>query len=352
MPHRPCAYRHLGFHDRTTHLVLPGLVLLLVALIAASLLVGRFTVPFAELTASFAQLVRTGDSAGFATPAWSVIREVRLPRILLATLCGMGLSLSGAAMQGAFRNPLVGPDIVGVSAGAALGGVLALELGSGRAVVVVLAFLFGLGALVAAFGLSRLARANGSLGPVLSGIVVASFCHALVGIVETVADPETRLPSLVYWLLGGFSGATYDKVWLVATCTLVAGSLLIALRWRINLLSLEPADAGALGVEAERLRQLVVVLVAILVAAQVSVSGGIGWVGVILPHLARMLVGADHARLLPASALLGGIYLLAIDDLARTVTQQEIPIGILCAVIGAPLFALVFWKTHSSGWSA
>jgi len=276
---------------------------------------------------------------------------VRLPRILLVTLCGMGLAMAGAAMQGVFSNPLVGPEVCGVSAGASFGGVLAIMLGWSATATVSLAFAFGLGALVAAFGLARLAGRSGTLSLVLAGVIIGAFFGALVGLAQYVADPQTKLPSIVYWLLGSFAGTTYDKVALVAGVTLAAGSLLLALRWRINLLSLGQTDAEALGVNVEWLRWGVVALVSLLVATQVSVSGGVGWVGLIVPHLARMLVGPEHSRLLPASALLGGLYLLAMDDLARAATEQEIPIGLLTALIGTPVFALLFWKLQAKGWS-
>jgi iron complex transport system permease protein len=331
--------------------VLPALWASLFAAIILSLMVGRFTISLGDIIGCL-QSALTGSWRDAQSPEWTILMTVRVPRILMALFCGAGLALSGAAMQGTFRNPLVGPDIVGVTAGASLGGVLALELGCRYPMVVLFAFVLGLLALCSSFGLSKLARTNGSLGPVLSGIVIASFCHALVGVIETVADPETKLPSLIYWLLGGFSAASFEKVWLIGTCTLGAGSILLALRWRINLLSLQQADARALGVRTDQLRWIVVVLVALIVAAQVAVSGGVGWVGVIIPHLARMLVGANHSRLLPVSALLGGIYLLLVDDLARSVSSQEIPVGLLCASIGAPIFAFVFWKSHSAGWRA
>lgn len=331
-------------------LVMPALWLTLLASIFLSLMVGRYFISLHDLI-DCARATLAGSTMDTG-PAASILFSVRIPRILMALFCGVGLSISGAAMQGTFRNPLVGPDIVGVTAGASLGGILALELGLGSILVVASAFLLGLAALCASFGLSHVAKTNGSMGPVLAGIVIASFCHALVGVIQTIADPETKLPSLVYWLLGGFSGASFEKAWLVGSCTLVAGTVLIALRWRINLLSLHQADARALGVHTDNLRWIIVVLVALIVASQVAVSGGVGWIGVIIPHLARMLVGADHARLLPVSALLGGIYLLLIDDIARTVSAQEIPVGLLCACVGAPVFAFVFWKSHSSGWSA
>jgi iron complex transport system permease protein len=215
-----------------------------------------------------------------------------------------------------------------------------------------MAFGFGLTALVLAGGLAKLAGRGGALALVLAGVVVSTFFHAMVGFAETLADPDTKLPSIIFWLLGSFASATYAKVTLVAAITGFAGGLLCLLRWRINLLTMDLTDAEALGVPVERLRWAVIVLVALIVAAQVSVSGGVGWVGVIIPHLARMMVGANHSRLLPVSALLGGVYLLAMDDLARCISVQELPIGLLTAGVGAPIFAVVFWQTHKTGWTA
>jgi iron complex transport system permease protein len=212
-------------------------------------------------------------------------------------------------------------------------------------------WLFGLLALVIAFGLARLAGRASALALVLSGVIVGGFCAALVGLMQTLADPMVKLPSIVYWLLGSFAGATYEKVALVAGVTLFAGTLLLALRWRINLLSLGEVDAQALGINVNLLRWGLMGLVALLVAAQVSVSGGVSWVGLIVPHLARMLIGPEHTKLLPTAGFLGGIYLLGMDDIARSLTEQEIPIGLLTSVIGTPIFALLFWKTQSKGWA-
>jgi iron complex transport system permease protein len=282
---------------------------------------------------------------------WVVVEVVRLPRVLLATLCGIGLAMAGAAMQGVFRNPLVGPEVCGVSSGASFGGVLAILLGWSALGTQVLAFACGLGALFAASALAKLAGRTGTLTLVLAGVIISAFFGALVGLAQYVADPQTKLPSIVYWLLGSFANATYGKVAIVAGVTLLAGTGLVALRWRINLLSLGETDAQTMGINAAALRWGVVALVALLVAAQVSTSGGVGWVGLIVPHMARMLVGPEHSRLLPTAGLLGGLYLLAMDDLARAATDQEIPIGLLTAVVGTPVFALLFWKLQGQGWS-
>nr|WP_244427265.1 iron ABC transporter permease [Methyloferula stellata] len=323
----------------------------LIVLILFSLTLGRYPVPFSEVARIVFTTFPINAKGNYTNAPWVVVEIVRMPRILLVTLCGMGLAMSGAAMQGVFRNPLVGPEIAGVSSGAALGGVTAIMLSWPSLGIVGLAFGCGLLALFIAFSLAKLAGRASTLGLVLSGVIVGGFCGALVGLMQTLADPTLKLPSIVYWLLGSFAGATYDKVAIVAAATLFAGTLLMALRWRINLLSLGEDDAQALGVNVEALRWGLMGLVALLVAAQVSVSGGVGWVGLIVPHLARMLVGPEHTRLLPTAAFLGGIYLLGMDDIARSATEQEIPIGLLTSVVGTPIFALLFWKTQSNGWA-
>jgi iron complex transport system permease protein len=316
-----------------------------------SLRLGRYPVSVGEIVRIILTTSPIHATGLYSNAPWVVVEIVRIPRILTVTLCGMGLALSGAAMQGVFRNPLVGPEIAGVSTGASFGGVLAIMLALPMYGVVSLAFAFGMLALVIAFGLARLSGRGSMLALVLSGVIVGAFFGALVGLMETLADPTAKLPTIIYWLLGSFAGATYQKLAIISGVLLVAGTLLLMLRWRINLLSLGEDDAAALGINIEALRWGIIALVALIVAAQVSVSGGVGWVGLIIPHLARMLVGPEHSKLLPASAFLGGIYLLAMDDIARSVGQQEIPIGLLTAVIGAPIFGFLFWKTQGKGWA-
>ena len=323
----------------------------LILLILFSLTIGRYPVPFAQVVHIVFTTMPFGATGDYTDTPWVVVEIVRMPRVLLVTLCGMGLALAGTAMQGVFRNPLVGPEIAGVSQGAALGGVIAIMLSWPSIGIVGLAFGAGLLGIVCAFGLSRVAGRTSTLALVLSGVIVGGFCGAGVGLLQSMADPTVKLPSIVFWLLGSFAGATYDKVAIVAGVTLVAGTALLALRWRINLLSLGEIDARALGLDVGLLRWGIMGLVALLVAAQVSVSGGVGWVGLIVPHLARAIVGPEHTRLMPAAAFLGGLYLLGIDDIARSVSDQEIPIGFLTSVIGTPIFALLFWRTQSRGWA-
>jgi iron complex transport system permease protein len=328
-----------------------GLFVVLIVLMLASLTIGRYPVPFSEVVKIVFTTNPINAVGSYSNKEWVVVEIIRMPRVLLVTICGMGLALSGAAMQGVFRNPLVGPEIAGVTSGASLGGVIAIVLGWNAYAMVALAFGSGVLALFFAFGLAVVAGRSSTLALILSGVIVGGFCSSLLGLIQTMVDPTTKLPSIIFWLLGSFVGATYEKVAIVSTVTLIAGGLVLALRWRINLLSLGENDARALGLNVKVLRWVLMALVAMIVAAQVSVSGGVGWVGLIVPHIARLLVGPDHSRLLPTSAVLGGIYLLAMDDIARTATHQEIPIGLLTSAIGTPVFAFLFWKIQSKAWT-
>lgn len=277
---------------------------------------------------------------------WSVVVVVRLPRVVMAVLAGAGLALAGATLQGLFRNPLVGPQVVGVSSGAAFGGTLAILAGWQHLGLVGAAFAFGLSALVLVWLLSAAVSRSNILVLVLAGVVVSGFFGALVSLVQFLADSQDTLPVIVFWLLGSFATADAGKAALLAGPVIGCGAVLLALRWRINILSMGDEDARALGVPVAGLRWLLLVLTALIVSAQVAVSGMIGWVGLVVPHLARMLVGADHRVLLPASALLGGTFLLLVDDVARSISAVEIPLGILTALIGTPMFAVLLWRTR------
>lgn len=328
-----------------------ALLVALILLMLWSLTIGRYPVSLPEVIRVITSTNPFQADRSAVDQPWVIVEIIRLPRILLATLCGMGVALAGAVMQGVFRNPLVGPEITGVSAGASLGGAGAIILGFSTIGIVTSAFGVGLSAVLLAFLLAQATGRQSALPLVLSGIIVTGFCSSLLGLVQTFADPTLELQSIVYWLLGSFSGATFTKVLVIGSITLVAGTLLLSLRWRLNLLSLQEDDARALGINIAPLRWTMLGLASLIVAAQVSVSGGIGWVGLIVPHLARLLVGPEHSRLLPASALLGGLYVLALDDLARQVGSHEIPIGLLTSFVGAPVFAFLFWRYEARGWS-
>jgi iron complex transport system permease protein len=335
--------------SRRTDLAVVMLFLALIGLILFSLAIGPYPVTLREIAQT---LTTTGlnDARPYADKSWVVIEVIRMPRILGVVMCGMGLAMAGAAMQGVMRNPLVGPEIAGVSAGASFGGVLAIMFGLSLPAVVMLAFGFGLFALSVAFGLARITGRGSMLALVLSGVIIGGFFASLTSVMQYLAG-DSKLPSIIFWLMGSFGAMTYEKVFIVGVVTLISGTVLMLLRWRINLLSLGEDDARALGTRVDALRWAVIVFVSLIVAAQVAVSGGVGFVGLVVPHMARMLVGPEHSRLLPVAALLGGLFLLAVDDIARTATGQEIPIGLLTSMIGMPIFAWLFWRLQGRGWA-
>lgn len=325
--------------------ILAGLLLLAAV---ASLGIGRYDIPFGRVVSILWSPLCQPDVPVTPTEA-NVVFTVRMPRILLALLAGAGLALSGTTLQGVFRNPLVGPQVMGVSSGAAFGGTLAILLGFAHYGLLASAFVFGLSALVLVYGLNGIVARRNILALVLAGVVVTGFFGALVSLTQYLADTEDKLPAMVFWLLGSFATANWEKLFLIAGPVLTGAILLLGLRWRINLLSIGDEEARALGVNVEPLCWTVLVLVSVIVAAQVAVSGIIGWVGLVVPHMARMLVGADHRVTMPVSLMLGGLYLLVIDTVARTATSTEIPLGILTALIGTPVFALVLRQTQRGG---
>jgi len=325
------------------------LPLVVVAVAVVALGTGRLSVaPLKVLRILVDNLVQLDQD--WAETEASVVERVRAPRVVLSLLLGGGLACCGAVLQGVLRNPLVSPHILGVSSGASFGGALAIVAGLGTALLVAGAFVFGLAALVLVFAMSRVDGRSPVLMLVLSGVVVGAFFSALVSALTYVADPQQRLPAVVYWLLGSLATATWDKVLTAAIPVGVGAAVMMSLRWRINVLALGDEDAEALGVRVQPLRWVLLVAVAVVVAGAVAVSGVIGWVGLVVAHLCRMWVGPDHRALVPVSFLVGAGYLTAMDTLARILTSAEIPIGILTAVLGAPAFFVLLRQTRGRGW--
>lgn len=321
----------------------------LVGLMLVALSVGRYAVPFPSVLQTLASHVLPVTTSASESQQ-NVVWLVRLPRVLLAVLVGGGLGIAGGALQAIFRNPLVSPDIIGVSAGASFGGALALLLGLGSVYLVGGAFVFGLAALAILFAVTLGPQGAPMLMVVLGGVVTGSFFSALVALTTYVADPYTTLPAIVFWLLGSLATATYTQVWVALVPIGLGTVVLMLVRWRINVLSLGDEDAEALGIRPARVRWLVLVAAALVVAGAVAVSGVVGWVGLVIPHLARMWVGPDHRVLLPVSFLLGAAYLVAVDTLARTVSAGEIPLGVLTALIGAPAFFVLLRRNRDKVW--
>lgn len=270
-----------------------------------------------------------------------IVTLLRGPRIVLVAICGAGLAMSGAAMQGVFRNPLAAPELLGVSSGAAFGGAVAILVGFSGAVLLGGAFAAGLFSLVMVGAISRVGGRSDTTTVILTGVIVGAFFSALVSVTQLLADPYNSLPAIVFWLMGSFATATWDKVLLAAPAIMLGSCLLWMMRFRINVLSLGDEEASALGIHVERDRWLIFLGISLIVATTVSVAGIVGWVGIVVPHVARLLIGHDHRHLLPASALLGASYLCVVDTLARSATSTEVPLGVLTAVIGAPFVAIM-----------
>jgi iron complex transport system permease protein len=322
---------------------LPALIA--AAIFFASFLVGRYSVP-AGRTAEIlldALLEKISFGRWGLAPVWTaaeraVVVNVRLPRIFSAALVGAALSAAGASYQGMFRNPMVSPDLLGASTGAGFGAALAIYFGFSYLGITLAAFLFGLAAVLLAYLVSRASRLDGALAMVLAGVMIGSLFTSGTSLIKLVADTENQLPAITYWLMGSLSSAGARDVRFAFWPILLGLAPLLLLRWRVNLLTLPESEAGSMGVDTRRLRAVVILCSTLMTAASVSISGMIGWIGLVVPHFARLLFGCDYRRLLPASAILGAGFLMAVDDLARVMTTSEIPLGILTSFVGAPLF--------------
>jgi len=280
-----------------------------------------------------------------------IIELVRLPRVLMALVVGAGLAVAGASLQGIFRNPLAGPEILGVSSGAAFGGALAILLFDKAIMIISLAFIFGLISILLISFLSRVKGQNPILMVVLSGVVIGALFSALTSLLTYIADPEDKLPAIVYWLLGSLAGANFEKLLLVSIPTIIGIILIYLLRYRLNVLSLGEEEAKSLGIDTQKTKWLILAIVTFIISSCVALCGIIGWVGLIIPHFSRMIVGADHKKLIPLSILIGASYLLVIDNIARTLGESEIPLSVLTAMIGAPIFIYLLRKMQNKGWN-
>lgn len=308
----------------------------LIGLTLVAFAVGRYPVSLSEMTS-----LMLGQPV--AANVETVVLQVRGPRVLAALIVGAALAAAGTAYQGMFRNPLVSPDILGVSSGAALGAVCAIFLSLGVFFIQIFAFAGGLLAVGLVYFIgSRLRGHDALLALVLTGVVIGTLLGSAIALLKYLADPYNQLPAITYWLLGSLAAVSPNEI--LYSIPLVLGGLapMLLLRWRMNLLALPDDEARALGVDTRKLRVLVVASATLMTAAAVAVSGIIGWVGLLIPHAARLLVGPDFGRLLPLAMLLGAAFLLAVDTLCRTIATIEVPPGVLTALIGTPFFLWLF----------
>ena len=326
------------------------LIILAVALLSCillSFLLGRYPVPFKELIGIlFGKLF--GVEQYWTDTQAIAVWNIRMPRILIAVLVGYCLSAAGASYQGVFQNPMAAPDILGASAGAGFGAALAIFLSFSGYGITAFAFMFSLITVALVMFISKYAKGEKVLGLVLAGIMVSSLFQAGTSFIKLVADPNNKLPAITYWLMGSLVGATNKELKFVVWPMLVGIIPLILLRWRLNVITMGDDEARSMGVDAQKVRIAVIVSATLITAASVSVSGMIGWVGLVIPHMMRRLVGSDYRFLMPASMLGGGLFLLIVDNFSRNLSNTEIPIGILTAFIGAPFFLLLITRRGES----
>ena len=324
-------------------------ILLPILCIFVSLALGAFRVPVIHVFQILWGHLTGSIPAEITSLEASIVWDVRLPRVLGAVAAGCGLSMAGGVFQALFGNPLADPYTLGVSNGAGFGAALAIVLSFSAMLIQVSALLFGL----ISVGLTFLLAGRKRRAPVtmiLSGMLVSAFFASLVSLLKFTADPQEKLPQIVYWLMGSLAGLRYTRLLVIFPGFLAAGVVLFLYRWRINILSMGNREAKSLGLNVRRDRTVVILAATLLTALVVSISGIIGWVGIVIPHLARMIVGPDFRKLLPVSASLGTCYLLVIDDLCRTLSAQEIPIGVITGIIGIPIF-LYFILREKVSWA-
>ena len=324
-------------------------IMLLVVSIGAAMVLGRYQISFGTFLDIIISTFGLHDALPELATSKLVLWSVRLPRILAALMVGAALSVAGAVFQSLFRNPLVSPGILGVTSGASFGATLAFFFAANSALVVEgSAFLFGLLAVTLAYQIGR-RSGNTVTSLVLSGVIVSALFTAGVSFLKYKADPYQQLPAMVFWSMGSFNSVVWTdavRALFIITSGLVA---IYLFRWWLNPIALGDEDAMTLGIDVPKARFLYILIGTLVVAASVSLCGNIGWVGLVVPHMARIIVGSDHDALIPFTALLGGLFMLVMDTLARTFSGGEIPVGILTALLGAPFFAYLLVTQEKRG---
>ncbi|MBQ6350966.1 MAG: iron ABC transporter permease [Methanobrevibacter sp.] len=336
-------------NDETKEIVNVVLLIFLpVILFFASFLMGRYPISPIDVVSTI--LSPVFPQLEVSSTITTIVFEIRLPRIIGALVVGACLAMAGAAFQSIFKNPLVSSDLLGVSNGAGFGAALAILISGANIVTQIFAFIFGLISVSITYLISKTYKAGGILVLVLSGVAISAFFNSLISAIKFVADPDDKLPEIVYWLMGSLASVTMDKLLMISIPVIVGAVILLLLRWHMNLLAMGDEEAQSLGINPSRIRLLIIAGCTLLTSAAVSISGIIGWIGLIIPHMARMIVGPDNKILMPASLSLGASFLLLVDNISRVVISIEIPIGILTAVIGVPIF-LYLLKRGYSEWS-
>jgi len=327
-----------------------GLILILpVALFIISLTLGRYEISPVNVLRVLLSPIYPGLAADIPAIARQLVLQIRVPRILAAMLIGASFGATGTAFQAIFKNPLVDSNILGVTSGAGFGAAVAILLMRSPLQVQLSAFFFGLLAVSLSFFGSRLYKATPLLILTLMGILVGSLFNSLTSLLKYLADPLDSLPAITFWLLGSLTSITWQNIPALLVITLVGLLFLWLIRWRLNILSLGDEEAKSLGVDPIRMKLMIIMFATLMTAVAVSVSGVIGWVGLVIPHAGRLIVGPDHKRLLPVSVGLGAAFMILIDNVARTLLPGEIPLGVLTGLIGVPLL-IVLLRRSRTGW--
>lgn len=329
--------------------VTAALAVMLAALAVFSLGLGRVEVPVRTVVAILAAPF-TGAAEDWPAAFGQIVLNVRLPRIIAAIMVGGALAAAGAGYQNLFRNPIVSPDILGVSAGAGFGASLGVMLNLGSTAIQAAAFVGGLTAVALVFAIGQAINRHSLIILVLVGVVIAAFFQAMISVLKILADPIDVLPVITFWLLGGLNKITPADLPVAGAAIALSLAVLFALRWQINVMSVGADEARTLGINVAATRAALVVVATLMTAAAVSIAGIVGWIGLVVPHVARMLVGPSFERLLPVSVLCGAVLLLAVDDISRAASSMEIPLGITTSVFGAPLFLMLLLRAKAA-WS-
>ncbi len=320
-----------------------GLTIVLLLISFVALMLGYYDItPGQTLAVLFPNIFTNVE---YSNTIETIITKIRMPRVILAILAGAGLGVSGVAFQGLFANPLATPDTLGVSAGASFGAAIGILFGFSAFGVQVSALLFGLSAVALVYFIGRSETGSSMIMIVLSGIVISALFSAFVNLIKYVADPLDVLPEITFWLMGSLASATYTELKIGAPLVILGITIIYLLRWKINALTLQEDEAKALGIPVGKIRALIIFSSTLVTASVISMCGLVSWIGLLVPHISRMIFGSNHRYVVPSSIVLGGIIMVIIDTLARTLTTSEIPVSILTAIIGAPVFVVLLKKT-------
>lgn len=324
-----------------------GMIIALIAVFIGSLTIGRYGMSFFDAVKIMLSKIIPIE------PTWNstmenVVFTLRMPRTIGAVLIGGGLALSGAAYQSMFKNPMVSPDLLGVSSGACIGASLAIMFGLGSLTIQIWAFVGGIAAVALTTAIPKLLRSQSTIMLVLAGVIVGGLMSSIMGIIRYLADADTALAQMTYWAMGSLANIQMSDLYTIGPGIIVAGVILLLMKFRLNVLSLGEQEAKSLGVHIGKSRMLVIICATLLTACSVCIAGTIGWVGLVIPHLGRMLVGPDNRKMLPVAVILGAIFMLLIDITARTLTSAELPISIITGIIGAPFYFYLLLKQRKS----